>query len=212
MLCIPFEKFIPRFFKRDNKLIAFADKHDEIMESLKNDTLGLNDIIDPIKAPSIILNELGEYLNAGIQEQDSEKEKRIKIKLAVQGHKNRGLFKLDAKIKIDAIAGGDSQIVRGFEGDDWILVGDGLTPSSFYWASMGCDGIDDDLGFAIIGEGDEIEISGNIYIDVDNNALNWQRRQKIVDVLESDIAPAYMKIFTGYINGSGIFKIYDIIG
>jgi hypothetical protein len=211
MLCRPFEKFIPRFFKRDDKLNAFADKHDNIMESIEDDTIGLNDIIDPAKAPTIVLNELGYYLNASLRAQDTDKQKRIKIATAIQGHKKRATFKYDAKPKIDAIALGDSVIIRGVSGDDWILTGDGLTPSTYYWGSMGCDGIDDDLGLGLIGDGNEIEIAGNIYIDVDNNSLSASEIAQIVFELEIDIAPAYMKIFLGYIDGTGVFIVYDVI-
>jgi hypothetical protein len=211
MLPQPFEKYIPRFFKRDSKLIAFSDKIDDILDSIRSDTIGLNDIIDPVKCPAIILNELGYFLNAGIQAQDSEGQKRLKIATAIQGHKKRGTFKFDAKPKIDAIAGGDSQIIKGISGDDWILVGDGLTPSSYYWASLGCDDIDTDLGIALVGSGDEIVIAGNIYIDVDNNSLTANQIDQIRLELETDIVPAYMRIFIGYIDGTGTFIIYDII-
>jgi hypothetical protein len=211
MLPKNFDDFIPKFFRRDNKLNAFANKHDEIIESIKNDTLGLNSIIDPSQIPSVMLDELGYYLNAGLEEYDTDKQKRIKIMTAVQGHKVRGSFKFDAKPKIDLIAGGDSQIIQGVTGDDWILVGDGLTPSAYYWSTMGCDGIDDNLGLSLIGEGIEIEISGNIYIDVDNNSLTADEIEQIVYELEKDIVPAYMKVFIGYIDGSGVFIVYDTI-
>jgi len=211
MLPQSFEKYIPRFFRRDTKLIAFSDKIDEILDSIRYDTVGLNDIIDPVKCPAIILDELGYFLNAGIQAQDSEDQKRLKIATAIQGHKKRGTFKFDAKPKIDAIAGGDSQIIKGISGDDWILVGDGLTPSSYYWASLGCDDIDADLGIALVGSGDEIVIAGNIYIDVDNNSLTANQIDQIRLELETDIVPAYMRIFIGYIDGTGNFIIYDTI-
>lgn len=211
MLPEPFDNYIPKFFRRDDKLNAFADKHDAIMQSFRNDTLGLNDIIDPVKCPNVILNELGYYLNAGILPQDTEKQKKVKIAKAVQGHKRRGSFNLDAKPKIDAIAGGDSVIVTGVSGDDWILVGDGLTPIAYYWATMGYDGIDTDYGLSLIGEGIEIEIAGNIYIDVDNNALTADQIEQIVLALETDIVPAYYKVFIGYINVGGNFIVYAII-
>ncbi len=211
MFPIPFINFIPKFFKRDEKLIAFANKHDEIMESIKSDTLGLNDIIDPVKAPNVVLNELGYYLNAGLRAQDTDKQKRIKIAKAVQGHKRRGSFNLDAKPKIDMIAGGNSKIIRGVTGDDWILIGDDSTPPEYYWASMGCDGIDDNLGIALIGSGYEIEIPGNIYIDVDNDSLTPAQVAQIRLELENDIKPSYMRIFLGYIDGTGTFIVYDIM-
>lgn len=211
MLPIPFEKYIPKFFERDDKLEAFADKMDELMSSFKTDTLGLNDFIDSVKIKSGLLTELDFLLNAGVNQTDSDRIKRQKIAKAVQGHKKRGTWKDDAKPKIDAIAGGDAQIIQSTGNDDWIVPGDGLTPSAFYWATMGTDGVDDDLGIAIIGEGNEIEISGNIYIDVDNDSLTSDQVDQIVLELEEDIAPAYYRIFIGYVNVSGQFITYTII-
>lgn len=212
MLPLPFEKYIPKFFKRDKKLIAFADKMDELINSFKTDTLGINDIIDPVKCPSILLDELGYFLNAGIKPFDNESQKRLKIATAIQAHKKRGSFKYDAKPKIDAIAGGDSQILTARIGDDWILVGDTLTENSNnYWASMGIDGIDDNLGISMIGEGTEIEIAGNIYINVDSSSLTTDQINQIIDELKDDIAPAYYKIFIGYLDLSNNFILYTII-
>lgn len=211
MLPIPFEKFIPSYFKRDDKLIAFADKMDSILEDLKSDTLGLNNLIDPFKIPAALIVNLGYYLNAGIQDTDDEDTRRKKVAQAVAGHKRRGSFNLDAKPKIDQIAGGDSQIFRAIDQDDWILVGDGLTPAAYYWAALGCDGIDDGLGISLIGEGIEIEVAGNVYIDVDNSALTAGEQEQIrVDML--DICPAYYKVHFGYINVSGQFIEYYTIG
>lgn len=209
MLPTAFEKYIPKFFTRDSKLTAFADKIDEIIESLKSDTIGLNDLIDPVKCPAILLDKLGYFLNANIKEQDTERQKRIKIATAVEGHKKRGSFEFDAKPKIDAIAGGDSSIITEIGGDDWILVGDGLTPSAYYWATLGADGIDTDYGLALIGGGDEIEIAGNIYIDVDNSSLTASEQEQIELEME-DIVPAYYKVFFGYIS-AGLFVLYFIM-
>jgi phage tail-like protein len=205
------ETYIPRFYKRDTKLLAFINKFDSIIADLKNDTLGLNDLIDPMKIPANLIIELGTLLNAGIKDQDSETERRIKVANAVSSHKRRGSFSLDAKPKIDLICGGDSQIFRSFDKDDWILVGDGLTPSAYYWAAMGSDGIDDDLGISLIGEGLEIEVAGNIYIDVDNSTLSAADQARLELEME-DIVPAYMYVHFGYLNVSGQFIEYFVMG
>jgi len=212
MLPRPFINFIPKFFKHDEKLIAFANKIDELMDSFESDTLGLNTFIDPFRCPVIVLDELGYLLNAGLKNSDTERQKRIKIATAVQGHKKRGSFQYDAKPKIDNIAGGDSQIFRSTVSGDWILGGDGYTiPSDSYWGTMAGDASDDDLGLLLIGDGTELEVAGNIYIDVDNNSLTATEIQQIVDELSKDIVPAYFRVFLGYINGSGIFVVYDVI-
>jgi hypothetical protein len=211
MLPIPFINYIPIFFERDDKLIAFADKIDEFLIGIKDDTIGLNDLLNPFKAPVQVLDYFGDYFNAGINIFDSEHTKRIKIATAIQSHKKRGSFVFDAKPKIDAIAGGDSQILKTFGADDWILTGDGLTPSAYYWAAMGTDGIDDDLGILLVGSGDEIIVAGNIFIDVDNNSLTAEEQLRIRIELE-DIAPAYMIVHVGYLDGSGTFVEYFQMG
>lgn len=211
MLPIPFVNYIPIFYKRDAKLIAFADKVDSILEGLRSDTIGLNDIIDPMKAPVVTLDYLGDYFNAGINVFDNEKVKRVKIATAIQSHKKRGSFNFDAKPKIDAIAGGDSQILKTFGADDWILVGDGLTPGAYYWSALGADGIDDDLGIMLVGSGDELIIAGNIYIDVDNDSLTAEEQLRIRLEME-DIAPAYFLVHIGYVDISGTFVEYFVMG
>lgn len=203
--------YIPTFYRRDEKLIAFADKIYSILADLKSDTLGLNDLIDPMKIPSNLLKNLGYLLNAGIRASDSETIKRQKIVYAVQAHKRRGSFSLDAKPKIDAIAGGDSQVLHAWLSDDWILVGDGNAPAEAYWASLGADGIDDDLGLALIGSGLEMEVAGNVYIDVDNNSLSAAEQDQIEAEME-DVVPAYCYVHFGYINGSGKFQEYFMMG
>lgn len=211
MIPVDILDYIPKFYKRDTKLLNFASKFNSILADLKADTLGLNTLIDPHRIPAALIAELGYYLNAGIQDQDSEADRRYKVATAVQGHKRRGSFNLDAKPKIDLICGGDSAIIRSFGKDDWILVGDGLTPAAYYWAAMGCDGIDDDLGISLIGEGTEIEVWGNIYIDVDNNALSAADQTKL-ELAMQDIVPAYFWVHFGYISGTGQFIEYFYMG
>lgn len=211
MLPIPFIDYIPVFYERDSKLIAFSDKMDEYMNDLKSDTIGLNDLIDPVKMPVVVLDLWGDFLNAGINVFDTEATKRVKIATAVQSHRRRGSFVDDAKPKIDAIAGGDSQIVKTFSGDDWILVGDGLTPSSYYWSAMGADGIDINLGISLVGDGTEAFVAGNVYIDVDNSSLTAEEQLRIRLEME-DIAPAYFYVHIGYIDGSGVFQTYFVMG
>jgi hypothetical protein len=206
MRIIDLDKVIPEIFNRDDKLIAFREKMDSIMTDLENDTLGLNDIIDPFKCPPNILSYLGDYLSAGIVENDSEAVKRNKIATAVASHKKRGSFVFDVKPKIDIIAGGDSAIYTGVGGDDWIIPGDGMTPTDFYWSALGADGIDDDLGISLIGAGDEVEIAGVIWIDCDNNFLEWEDLESIKLSIEDSI-PAYYIVVLGSIV-DGIFKPY----
>ena len=210
MLFQTIDDYIPKFFERDTKLLSFISTVDSILDELKLETISLNDLIDPMKIPSGLLDNLGYYLSAGLVSTDSETIKRQKIATAIQGHKRRGSFNLDAKPKIDAIAAGDSVIIRSFDKDDWILVGDGLTPTAYYRAALGADGIDEDLGISLIGEGLEIEVAGNIYIDVDNMALTAGEQEQI-RVAMLDIVPAYMKVHFGYLDGFGSFIEYFLM-
>jgi hypothetical protein len=205
------DKYFPQFFKRDTKLAALTDLIDRYLGYWRDDLLGYETLIDPVRCPANLLNELGYFLNAGIFPQDDENQRRTKIAHAVSGHKRRGSFVYDAKPKIDAIAGGNSSIIHTSGLDDFILVGDGTEPTAFYWAALGCDGLDDGLGISLVGAGTEMEVAGNVYIDVDNPTLTATEIQQLVDELEFDIAPVYYYVHLGYI-AAGIFVEYTRIG
>lgn len=206
MLPRPFINYIPLFYKRDAKLIAFATKVDSIMDDMESDILGLNNLIDTPKIPANLLDEVGYYLAAGINPGDDETLKRKKIRSAIAAHKVRTTWQFDAKIKIDNYVGGDSSFYQIIGVDEWILVGDGNTPSAYYWAAMGADGVDLDLGIALMGSGEEFGIAGNIFIDVDSSTLTTTEVEELKNEL-TDVAPAYMRIYLGYIS-AGMFITY----
>lgn len=209
-MSITIDDLIPVFYTRDAKLTAFTNKFQEIIDSIQTDIIDLNTLVDPLKINANFLTVLGNYLNAGINSSDDENTKRVKIAKAVQGHKVRGSWVFDAKPKIDAIAGGDAQLLSGTGTGEWMLVGDGETPSAYYWATLGGDGIDDELGLFLLGAGDEIEIAGNVYIDTDNNALTAEEQENIrLSLL--DIVAAFYKVHVGYVDGSGLFVEYFVM-
>ena len=141
----------------------------------------------------------------------TERQRRQAITNAVRDQKNRGLWEANIKIIIDTIAGGDAQIIESGETADWILGGDGGTiPPDSYYATLGIDGIDDRLGIDLLGEGNEIEIIGNIYIDVDNSALTQEQIDEMVAEITNDIIPAYFIVNLGYIS-AGTFVSYTTI-
>ena len=206
MLPQPFINYIPTFYKRDDKLIAFADKMDEILDYLKSDTLGLNSLIDPVKISQLLLDTLGFYLNAGILDEDSDYKKRSKIRFAIQSHKNRGLWKLDVKPKIDNVAGGDSSLFGSVGEGTWRLIGDGSQPSSYIHASLGGDGANTAWGLRLAGSGFDDWDKGIVRIDTDNNSLTTDEVDQIkLDILDS--SPAYFRIYLGYVS-SGVFVKY----
>lgn len=63
------------------------------------------------------------------------------------------------------------------------------------------------FGIDLIGAGDEIEIAGNIYIDVDNKILTESEVEQIKLSL-IDVVPSYYRVFLGYFNTSGQFIVY----
>jgi hypothetical protein len=255
MLPIPFQKYIPSFFNRDKKLTALSDKIDSDLQKWRDDVFDLNKMIDPPRIPEYLLSDIGNYLNAGLLNTDSSRTKREKISNAVAGHKKRGLWKSDAKLKIDAIAGGDSQIIRSQDSADWIMLGQETDDPDNFWAILGTDVIDTseyvfdsptdfilveatdpssngtlgtdnigdygadlmgsqagtagniEFGIDLAGSGDELEIAGNIYINVDNKILTYDEVEQTKLSLE-DVVPSYYRIFLGYFNVSGQFIVY----
>lgn len=232
MLPIPFEKFIPSFFNRDSKIDALANKTDENLQEWKEDILNLNTIIDPIKIPSVILGDIGDYLNAGILSTDSDRTKRQKIYNAVSTHKFRGTWKFDVKPTIDSIVGDDAKLY-GSSGDssDFIVLGQEADDPDFYWGTIGIDGIDDDLGVDIVGEGTELVLAGIFLIDVGIGDLSQIpkvtsdgkikvtsdgkiKTSYTVDVEALKVAledkiPDYFRVFLGYTDNNGIFRYFE---
>lgn len=217
----PFEDFIPKFFKESLNQAGqnMASKIDTHLAAWLLDIKKIEWIRRPEQIPAEFLDIMGSFLAAGIEPQDTETQKRKKIYNAVNSHKLRGVFNDDVKPIIDAIAGDSARILGNsfFDSDEWILVGDGVVISdpSVYWASMGADGIDTDLGIALIGDGTEIKIAGNIYIDCHENinvsTLTADQVAQIKLDLEGKRVPAYYKVFLGYVDVSGNFQIYDTI-
>lgn len=224
MLPIPFVNYIPSFFNRDAKLIALSDKIDSNLEEWKSDILELNTIIDPAKIDSQLLNDMGDYLSAGILARDSDRTKREKISNAIQSHKFRGTWAFDIKPTIDAIVGGDAILYTGLEdSSDGILLGQEATDPDMYWGTIGIDGIDGDLGFDIIGDFTEIEIAGIFEIDVGSSdtttytkvtsdgftKVTSDAKTKVSFTLNvpdlilalEDKIPIYFRVYLGYIQG-----------
>ena len=216
LLPTPFEDFVPKMLRQildesqDGQ--ALVDKMNEYIDNWSKDILEMQFLKMSERCPSDFLDVLGNYINAGIKEFDSETIKRIKIATAVQGHKKRGTWNSDAKIKIDVIAGGDSQIIRAIDSADWILLAGESDDPDNYWATLGVDGIDDNLGIDLSGDFTEITEAGNIYIDTDNDSLTSDQIDQIVIELQDDIVPAYMRIYLGYVDGTGSFVLYTTIG
>ena len=207
---LPFEKYIPKVLQEnlDNYGQAFIDYVDNLFTLVKKETTDLKYFYTVELIPDVFLDTIGSQFAAGILSSDTEKQKRIKILNAIAGHKKRSLWEDDIKIRIDSITGLDASLYTVIGDDDSIFTGDGLTPAAFYWSTMGCDGVDDDLGEALIGDGTEVNITGNIYIDLGGNVSS-----DILDQIEENIStinkliPAYFIIYLGYTSGTAFITL-----
>lgn len=214
MLPIPILKFFPKIFQSDNKAITLAAYIDSIILSVKRDIFQLPRLYKADEINSLYLTELGYFLNANIQNIDTDITKRKKIFKSISTHKIRGTWKFDVKIRIDNITGYDSEIIYIQDSSDWILTGDRVSENQ-YLGTMGADGVDDGLGLNLIGEGIEIEIPGNIYIDLHSGVhtavLSAAIINQIVNEIKNDVVPAYYRIYLGYLDSSNVFQLYTSI-
>lgn len=206
MIPVPFsEKGLPDIYKGDLNPAntAFCDYMDSLINGLMTDIKGVSHFFDPFRCPTDLLSELGYFVNANLLNFNTEDQKRKKIANAIKTQKIRSTWEDDIKLKIDAYVGGNSSIFDNPFSDDFILVGD---DSDLYYSTLGDDGIDDDLGMALIGSGLEIEESGNIFIDVDSNTLTTEQVEQLKQELVDSI-PAYFYIHLGYTT-TGVFTEY----
>jgi hypothetical protein len=219
MLPNPFLNYFPKLYQNDPKAQVLGLKMDSIFSGIKTDIFNLKRLNRCDECPGQFLDELDYLLQSNIKPTDTETIKRKKICNSVSAQKKRGTWEDDSKIRIDFITGYSSSIYTALSSDDWILCGDGMLESSLnYWGSMGADGIDSNLGISLIGEGTEIEIQGNIYINLHvgyyTTVLTAAQIQQIVLEISTDIVPAYMRIYLGYADITGSFNLYSggIIG
>lgn len=215
----PFKNYIPVIFRDDPKTDALAAKADEHINEWKQDLRDLERIMRPDETPSKYLDELNELLSANFKPYDDDYTRRKKIQTAILKHKYRGSFSLDVKGRLDLITGYSSRILKEddvaiFGTDDWILLSDGGVADSQvgtkYWAAMGVDGIDDDLGIALSG-GEEVWVKVNCYIDMHEGINTAVLTSDVLDACElemEDARPAYYKIFLGYVDSLGEFQTY----
>jgi hypothetical protein len=202
MLPLPTIKHMPKVLQEnmDDFGQAFVDFLDEFVTELRDETIQLKFFYVIEKIPPQFLDILGAQLQAEIKQIDTDRQKRVKILNAISGRSKRSLWEEDVKIRIDNITGLDAVLFAPFGLDDWILPGDGTTPTGYYWAAMGSDGIDDGLGISLIGAGDEVEITGNVYIDFGAMVTTEILAQVLDDI--QNIVPAYFRVILGYTSGT----------
>jgi phage tail-like protein len=214
MLPIPSINYIPKLFKdkASTQTYAFTDFLDTEFTSWFTDVKNIDQLLDVEQCPAIFLNYLGNMLNASVNTVDSERTKRQKIYEAINTHKKRGTWVNHAKLIIDSITGYDARTYKIFDSDDWVLCGDGIIEPGTSWSILGGDGTDP-YGMALIGDGTEVEIWGNIYIDchygIYTAVLTSSQIDQIVYDISMDIVPAYVRVYLGYVPVGGGFTVYS---
>ena len=206
LLPIPVQDYVPKMLLGNVTTSgqALIDYYDEKYLALEKEIFEIFWFRLLERCPANFLDEWGALLSADLKQTDSDYTKRKKIQTAIETHKVRGSWVNDAKNRIDAITGLDAEIYSSPGQDDWIMVGEDTEPVGYYTAILGADGIDLGFGISLAGEGDELVISGNIYIDchhgVNVATLTADQIAEIIYQIQDDVAPAYMRIVLGYIN------------
>jgi len=214
MFPTPIKNHLPDIMAEDGDdalMTAFCGKIDKIVGEIASDTKGLANFRDPMKIPSQFLEAAGESLAAGMKASDSETVKRQKLARAIGNYSLLGLW-IPCKQIIDGIAGGSAELYGEWDTSAvWLMRGNEGSEENNYMASMGCDGIDTLLGIYMIGYGKKFEIPGNIYIDVDNDALTASQIAQIVEQISVGYVPAYFIVHLGYSGTGGEFVEYTVL-
>jgi len=215
MLPDTFLNYIPKFLKDniDESGQALVTYMDAFQEEFYDYIREMYFFKDPLRCPTLLLDELGYWLAAGLNQTDSEATKREKIYYAVMNHKKRGTWEDDVKIRIDAITGYSATIFPSGDNDDAILLGQEATDPDYYWMTLQDNsGTDDEWGWWLVGDFTEYVVAGNVYIDchegVYTPVLTSDQIDQIVAEIETDVVPAYYAVYLGYINTSGQFVVY----
>lgn len=216
MLPLPFSNFIPAIFKRKasasrDALAAQVDSHVTVW-AREADQIQFMRNAEQVPSGQA-LDELAYELAAPILPTDSDRIKRQKTQRAIKTNKNRSLWAEDVKPRIDAITGFSSSIFTLSSATDYnvpiFLGAPGDPPMGHVWSAFGGDGTIN--GRRFIGTGDELEIKGNIYIDLGTSTATGAQLDAIVADLDMSAIPAYFKVFFGYLTGS-VFTVQRVIG
>jgi len=205
LLPLPFVDQIPRWLKDQGDPAPLADNVDAALESALEETMGLEYLRDPGRAPSSCLDEMGYMFGAELLATDSDSVKREKIATAIARQTNRGLWALDVKPRIDLVSGASASIYTVWTSSyGWLVVGAADDPTD-WMATVGGDGTIG--GLLLVGTGTEPELPGNVYVDVGTAGLTAAQIAALVYELELDVVPAYFRMFLGYVSG-GEFVVY----
>lgn len=84
---------------------ALINKVQYYFDLVQADTNSINDLTDPMRCPAKYLDYLGNDLHAEIGSSDTTRIKRLKCLNAINKAKNKSLWDLDLKLRIEAILG-----------------------------------------------------------------------------------------------------------
>jgi hypothetical protein len=206
----PFKKYIPKLFHSDSKTDNLANKADSQIQAWFKDAVDIQRLFRPDETKSSVLPYLNDYIYADFKTGDDDKTKRQKLQDAITFHKTRTLWSEDMRDDIGTITGTTPLLYKISEADsdDWIELGNLSTDPTTYWGTEGKDdGTDDKLGKLELGVGLEVEIAGNIYIDLVDTGLTPTVVQAVKAYIEDDRDPAYYIIHLGYVSG-GVWTDY----
>lgn len=224
------DKYIPKVLKDniDASGQALIDYVNDLIEDIKEECLGLAKLQTADEAPASLLDNLGYTYAAELSQKDTETQKRVKILLAVQGHKFRGTWSFDIKPKVDNESGLDATLFKNEDNRKRCWYGTGGEYKGYYWAGE-FTAINGKTWFG----NNEVELAGVVYIDIgsiimiytDSNAVIYTNSagviynkasyasdysagflQNIVNAIKNNI-PAYFKVYIGFSNGSNKFTI-----
>lgn len=215
MLPIPSIDYIPKIYRDESNsvVIAFTTILDNLLEEIRTELINYTRLYDISSVDSSYLDVLGDMFNAGFIPSDTETIKRRKLRDAIETHKYASTWEFDIREKVNDIAGGNAVIIDRLTNADWVLFGgsESAAITAYYWGTMGVDGVDDELGLNLIGGYDQIEVAGNIYIDVDNNSLSADD-QELIRIAVENAMPVYYRVYFGYIDTNDLFVEYFHIG
>jgi len=206
-LPVPSSDYVPRAIDDGTpESKAYTDKLDELFLEWRTSVIEQAFIRDPIRMPSVILDEFGYMMGANLLAGDSDRTKRQKIFSAMEASKTIGSWTYDLKPKADAVTGTDCSRWADWEHSAADLERGGLASEALNNMAEEGDGTDSDVGPLELGSGVEFEIAGNVYIDTKTSALTAEQVAQLVASVRSSVSP-YMKLYFGYASGSG-FVVY----
>ena len=198
----------PVVFHDDPNCDILCNKFNSILLSIFQDILKLGSSFDPMRCKSPVLDVLAHMVNADLDDEDDQTQKRKKILNAVQNNKFFGTW-VQNKTNIDIICGGSSSIVQGFPMDDWILCGSKDDGSYIDTCSV-LGGKDTDTEYGIKLMGSKLTYQkGIIYINVDSDNLTSQQIEQLKKKMSTSI-PVGMEVHFGYISND--FIDYFVLG